>query len=58
MEVTELMGAELYIHSNIASIPITARVSGQSNARMNDIVTLQFHQNKIHLFDKQTEQAI
>ena len=58
VEVTELMGAELYIHSNIALTPITARVSGQSNVKMDDIVTLQFHQNKIHLFDKETEQTI
>lgn len=58
VEVTELMGAELYIHSNIASTPITARVSGQSNVRTGDTVILQFHQSKIHLFDKETEQSI
>jgi multiple sugar transport system ATP-binding protein len=52
------MGAELYVHSKICSTPVIARVSGQSNIRMDDRVTLQFHCNKMHLFDKKTEETI
>lgn len=58
VEVTELMGAELYIHAAIASTPVIARVSGQSQVRFNDQVKLQFHYDKMHLFDKETEIAV
>jgi multiple sugar transport system ATP-binding protein len=58
VEVTELMGAELYIHAAIASTPIIARVSGQSQVRFNDQIKLQFHFDKMHLFDKETEVAV
>lgn len=52
------MGAELYIHAAIASTPIIARVSGQSQVRFNEQVNLQFHYDRIHLFDKETEVAV
>jgi multiple sugar transport system ATP-binding protein len=58
VDVTELMGAELYIHANISSTPIVARVSGQSGVRMGDVVFLQFHYDKMHMFDKETELVI
>jgi multiple sugar transport system ATP-binding protein len=58
VDVTELMGAELYVHTQIASTPIVARVSGQSEVRSFDEIRLQFHYDKMHLFDKETEAAI
>lgn len=58
VDVTELMGAELYVHSEIAGTPITARVSGQSEVKAFDEIRLQFHYDRMHLFDKDTEMAI
>jgi multiple sugar transport system ATP-binding protein len=58
IDVTELMGAELYVHSQIASTPVTARLSGQSEVRAFDEISLQFHYNKMHLFNKETEEVI
>ncbi len=58
VDVTELMGAELYVHAEIASTPIIARVSGQSEVRAFDEIMLQFHYDKMHLFDKETEKVL
>jgi multiple sugar transport system ATP-binding protein len=58
VDVTELMGAELYVHAEIASIPMVARVSGQSEVKAFDEIRLQFHYDKMHLFDKKTEKVI
>lgn len=58
VEVTELMGAEIYVHTAIASTPIVARVSGQSQVKINEPIKLQFHYNKMHIFDKDTEKVI
>lgn len=58
VEVMELMGAEIYLHLSIAGHPSVARVSSQSEVRMGDKVQLQFHYNKMQLFDKDTEEAI
>lgn len=58
VEVTELMGAEIYLHLVIGGQPSIARVSSQSEVKMGDMVKLQFHYNKMYLFDKDTEEAI
>lgn len=58
VEVMELMGAEIYLHLPIGGQQSVARVSSQSEVRMGDRVSLQFHYNKMHLFDKVTEEAI
>lgn len=58
VDVTELMGAELYVHAEIATTPIIARVSGQSEVKAFDDIRLQFHYDRMHLFDKETELVI
>jgi multiple sugar transport system ATP-binding protein len=58
VDVTELMGAEIYLHLTIGKTQSVARVNSQSEVRMGDLVKLQFHCNKMHLFDKETEEVI
>ncbi len=58
VDVTELMGAEIYLYLNIAGIPITARVEPTSKAKPGDMVKIALDVNKIHIFDKETEQTI
>lgn len=58
VDVTELMGAETYLFVNCEGISITARVSPSSTARVEDQIKMAIDPNRIHLFDKETEQAI
>ncbi len=58
VDVTELMGAEIYLYVNIAGQPITARVEPTSKAKVGDTVKICFNLDKIHIFDKDTEQII
>lgn len=58
VEVTEMMGAETYLYLNIEGQSITARVSARSSARPGDKLQVAFDLNRIHLFDKDTEQVI
>ncbi len=58
VDVVELMGAETYLYLNIAESPFVARVSQRSTAKLNDVIDIVLDANKIHLFDKDTEQTI
>jgi multiple sugar transport system ATP-binding protein len=58
VEVTELLGAEVFLYLNIADQPVTARVNPRSTAKTNDRIKLALDLNKIHLFDKDTEKVI
>ena len=58
VDVTELMGAEIYLYVNIAGAPITARVEPTSKAQPGDNIKITFSLDKIHIFDKETEQTI
>ena len=58
VDVTELMGAEIYLYLSIAGIPLTARVEPTSKAKPGDKVKIALDVNKIHIFDKETEQTI
>lgn len=58
VDVTELMGAEIYLHLTIGRTQSVARVSSQSEVKRGDRVKLQFHYNKMYLFDKETEEVI
>lgn len=58
VDVTELMGAEIYLYVNINGIPVTARVEPYSKAKPGDNIKMAFELDKIHLFDKETEQTI
>ncbi len=58
VDVTELMGAEIYLYLNINGAPITARVDPASKAKPGDNIKIAFDLNRIHIFDKETEQTI
>ena len=58
VDVTELMGAEIYLYLNISGIPITARVEPTSKAKPGDIIKIALDLEKIHIFSKETEQTI
>ncbi len=58
VKVYELLGAEVYLYFDLGSFPITARVDSRTNARPGDAVKFAFDVEKIHVFDKETEQTI
>lgn len=58
VEVTELMGAETYIYLSKGKSNIIARVNGSSNAKTGDSLKIALDTNKIHVFDKETENTV
>ena len=58
VDVTELMGAEVYLYVNIEGIPIIARVEPTSKAQPGDKIKIAFETEKIHVFDPETEKTI
>ena len=58
VEVTELMGAEIYLYVVCEGNSITARVEPTSTAKPGDTIKMAFDLNKMHLFDKETEKTI
>ncbi len=58
VEVTELMGAEIFLYVNVEGSNLTARVDPTSTARPGDEIDMVLDNTKIHLFDKETEQTI
>ena len=58
VDVTELMGAEIYLYVNINGTPITARVEPTSTAKPGDEIQIAFDLSKLHIFDKDTEKTI
>lgn len=58
VEITEMMGAEIYLYLNCEGIPLTARVSSRSTVRPGDEIRVALDPNRIHIFDKETEQTI
>ncbi|MCL2457093.1 MAG: sn-glycerol-3-phosphate ABC transporter ATP-binding protein UgpC [Defluviitaleaceae bacterium] len=58
VEVTELLGAEIYLYLLCAGQQMTARVNPRSTAKAGDTITLALDVQRIHVFDKDTEQTI
>ncbi|HEY5524349.1 MAG TPA: sn-glycerol-3-phosphate ABC transporter ATP-binding protein UgpC, partial [Clostridium sp.] len=58
VEVTELMGAETYIYVKKGSYNIIVRVAGTSDSKIGDKIKIAVDTAKIHIFDKETEQAV
>ncbi len=59
VEVTELMGAEIYLYLKVGDeAKLTARVSSRSTSRAGDKIQVAFDTSRIHLFDKDTEKCI
>ncbi|MEN1970464.1 sn-glycerol-3-phosphate ABC transporter ATP-binding protein UgpC [Lentibacillus sp. N15] len=58
IDVAELMGAESYLYSKVSEQEFVARVDSRSDITGGERVDLAFDMNKVHFFDKQTEQCI
>lgn len=58
VEVTEMMGAETFLYLDFDGISLTARVSPRATTAAGDEITMAIDPNKVHLFDKETEQAL
>ena len=58
IKVYELLGAEVYLYFDLEEFPITARVDSRTTARPGDTVKFAFDVEKLHIFDKETEQVI
>jgi len=58
IEVTELMGAEIYLHLKLEELSAVARVNGRNTSRPGDTVTLAVDGEKIHFFDKESTLVI
>ena len=58
VEVTELMGAEIYLYLTVGSASVTARVAPTSKAKPGDTIKIAFDLSRLHIFDKETEKNI
>ena len=58
VRVYELLGAEVYLYFDLEQYPITARVAPNTASRPGDNIKFAFEIDKIHVFDKETEQVI
>jgi len=58
VEVTELMGNEIFLYLLTGEQALTARVSPRSSAKTDDTIKVALDVSRIHIFDKDTEKAI
>ena len=58
VDVTELMGAEIYLYLLVGETKLTARVSSRSTTRAGDKIKVAFDSSRLHIFDKDTERCI
>jgi len=56
--VYELLGAEVYLYSDVDGKNMTARVEPGTKAKVGDVLNFVLEKENIHLFDKETECAI
>ena len=58
VDVTELMGNEIFLYLVSGENQIVARVDPRTDFRIGDKVQVSFNMDKCHLFDPETEKAI
>jgi multiple sugar transport system ATP-binding protein len=58
VEVTELMGNEIFVFLKSGNDDYVARIDPRTNFRMGDKVKITFNMGNMHIFDKETEKAI
>ena len=58
VDVTELMGNEIFVYLKTGENVFVARVDPRSRYHVNDNVQLVFNMENMHIFDKETEVAI
>ena len=58
VDVSELMGSEVYLYLKYKSYTLTARVAPTTTSRTGDNIKAALNMKKLHLFDIETEAAI
>jgi multiple sugar transport system ATP-binding protein len=58
VDVTEMMGNEIFLYLLTGSKEFVARVDPRSSARVNDEMEAVFDMHRMHVFDRETEEAI
>lgn len=58
VEIAEMMGAEIYLYLQCQGQRMIARVPSRTRAASGDQIQIAIDRNKMHLFDKETEQVI
>ena len=58
IDVTELMGNEIFLHMLSGESSFVARVDPRSNLRVGDKTQIALDMNNVHIFDAETEEAI
>ena len=58
IDIAELMGAEVYLYLLMGGQKLIARTPGGYDKRGGAVEKFAFNMDKVHLFDKETEQAI
>ncbi|NLM12371.1 MAG: sn-glycerol-3-phosphate ABC transporter ATP-binding protein UgpC [Epulopiscium sp.] len=58
VEVTEMLGAEVFLYMACNGQNLTARVDPRSQAKPGDTIKVALDVNRIHVFDKDTEATI
>jgi multiple sugar transport system ATP-binding protein len=58
VDVTELMGNEIFLHMLSGENSFVARVDPRSSMRVGDKAQVAFDMDNVHIFDSETEQAI
>jgi multiple sugar transport system ATP-binding protein len=58
VDVTELMGNEIFLHMLSGENSFVARVDPRSNMRVGEKTQIAFNMDNIHIFDAETEEAI
>lgn len=58
VDMVEAMGSETYLYISLEASRSVARVDSRNQAQIGDTVKLAIDKNRVHLFDKETEEAI
>lgn len=58
VDVTELMGNEIFLYLNAGEHNFVARVDPRTSVRMGDKAQLLFNMKNMHIFDPETELAV
>lgn len=58
VDVTELMGDEVIVHLVTENIEVLGRFDPRTSARVGNTIPVAFNMGRMHIFDKQTEEAV
>ncbi|SES83947.1 ABC transporter ATP-binding protein [Anaerobranca gottschalkii] len=58
VEVVEKMGAENYLYLVLGEVQLTARVDARSKAVVDSKIKVALDMNKVHIFDKESEESV